>query len=326
MKVSVCIPNYNSSAYIGNCIQSVLAQTGVEYEVIVFDNASDDGSWEIIQSFRDRGIKSFRSDRNCGMAVNFNRALGEANGEYIKLLCSDDLLESSALELQSRFLDEHNDISMVTCATRLIDSSGHAFATVQRFPTPVILNAMDLRAGALIYGNIIGEPSAVLFRRDSWLRAGPFQDGLITLIDLDMWFRLSSQGRIGYLPLPLCRIRRHRQSMTSQFRAAGTVQQAVQNMTDTLLEEFHANPLIRKICLGKVAASHLRHAIYGFLNGQTKWPASALSKAFRIDPFFGGLFLYLALFRSDLMGLAIGPDGALHIRSTGTLRSVATAT
>src|SRR5579862_640963 len=199
LKVSVCVPNYNSSAYIGDCIQSVLAQTGVEYEVIVFDNASDDGSWEIIQSFRDRGVKSFRSDKNCGMAVNFNRALGKATGEYIKLICSDDLLEPSALALQSRFLDQHSDISMVTCATRLIDSSGQAFGTVQRFSTPVTLNATGLRASALIYGNIIGEPSAVLFRHDSWLRAGPFQDGLITLIDLDMWFRLSSLGRIGYL-------------------------------------------------------------------------------------------------------------------------------
>ena len=323
MKVSVCIPNYNSSAYVGDCIRSVLAQTGVEFEVIVFDNASDDGSWEIIQSFQDNRIKTFRSDKNRGMAVNFNRALGESSGEYIKLLCSDDCLELSALELQSRFLDEHPDISMVTCATRLIDSSGRDFGTVQRFSTPVTLSAKGLRAGALIYGNIIGEPSAVLFRRDAWLRAGPFQDGLITLIDLDMWFRLSSQGNIGYLPLPLCKIRRHRQSMTSQFRAAGSVQEAVQNMTETLLEEFHANSLIRKICLGKVAASHLRHAIYGFLHGQASWPASAFSKAFRIDPFFGGLFLYLALFRSELMGLTIGHDGALHIRSAGTLRGVA---
>ena len=326
MKVSVCIPTYNSSAYIGECIQSVLAQTGVEYEVVIFDNASNDGSWEIIKSFNDSRIRAFRSEQNRGMAVNFNRALGESSGEYIKLLCSDDLLEASALESQSKFLDDHGDISMVTCATRLIDSDGHAFATVRRFPSPVIMNARGLRAGSLIYGNIVGEPSAVLFRRDSWLRAGPFQDGLVTLIDLDMWFRLSSEGRIGYLPVPLCRIRRHRDSMTSQFRGAGKVQEAVQSMTQALLDELRAPTFIRKICMGKVAASHLRHALYGVRHGQVKWPASAFAKAYRIDPLFIGLLLYLVLFRSELLGLRIGPEGNLSICSAGTLRCVSTTT
>jgi hypothetical protein len=186
------------------------------------------------------------------------------------------------------------------------------------------MDPSNLRASSLIYGNIVGEPSAVLFRRESWLQAGPFQDGLVTLMDLDMWFRLSRLGGVGYLPFPLCRIRRHRDSMTSQFRGAGKVQDAVLRMTEGLLAELNATPMARKICFGKVAGSHLRHALYGVRRGQGKWPAAALATAFHIDPFFIGLFLYITFFRSGLMGLRVGPKGNLSIGASSTLRYVST--
>ena len=324
MKVSICIPTFNSAAYIGECIESALAQKSVDFEVIVFDNASQDDTWNIVQSFSDSRLRAFRSDQNHGMAVNFNRALREANGEYIKLLCSDDLLEPSAVELQTKFLDEHPEIAMVTCATRLVDSDEHVFATIQRFFRPVVFGALDLRIFSLIYGNIIGEPSAVLFRREAWVTAGSFRDGLVTLIDLDMWLRLSRQGGVGYLPLPLCRIRRHAHSMTNQFRRAGRVQEAVLHMTEALLSELHATPLVRRICFGKVAGSHLQHALYGFRHRHVRWPASALAIALRVDPFFLGLFLYLAFFRSGLMGLRLGAAGKLSVCASSTLNRVST--
>src|SRR5487761_1466045 len=112
MKISVCIPTFNSAGHVGECIESVLAQKSVEFEVIVFDNASEDDTWRIIKSLSDPRVRAFRSDRNRGMATNFNSALHEARGEYVKLLCSDDLLEPSALELQAKVLDEHTELVM----------------------------------------------------------------------------------------------------------------------------------------------------------------------------------------------------------------------
>jgi len=259
------------------------------------------------------------------MATNFNCALHEARGEYIKLLCSDDLLEAGALELQAKFLDEHAELAMATSATRLIDSGSNVHALVRWFSRPVIIGALDFRIISLLYGNIVGEPSAVLFRREAWLRAGPFRDGLVTLIDLDMWLRLSRQGGVGYLPLPLCRIRRHALSMTNQFRGAGEVQAAVLKMTEALLHELQASPLVRRISLGKVAGSHLRHALYGLASGHLRWPVSALAAAFRIDPAFIGLFLYVAFFRSGLLGLRVGPEGKPSVCTTNTLHCLSTA-
>jgi glycosyltransferase involved in cell wall biosynthesis len=325
MKISVCIPTFNSAVYIGECIESVLAQKGVEFEVIVFDNASADGSWEIAKSFSDPRVRAFRSDQNRGMATNFNCALQEARGEYIKLLCSDDVLEPNALEPQANFLDQHPELAMVTSATRAIDSKGKPFALVKWFSQPTIIGALNLRTISLIHGNIVGEPSAVLFRREAWLSAGLFRDGLGTLIDLDMWFRLSREGGVGYIPLPLCRIRRHAHSMTNQFRRAGEVQGAVLHMTRALLRELQAGSLVRRVSLGKVAGSHLAHAFYGLRRGYVKWPASALEEAFRIDPAFIGFFLYLALFRSGVLGFRVERDGKPSVCATGTLRCLSEA-
>src|SRR4029077_3847283 len=144
---------------------------------------------------------------------------------------------------------------------------------------------------ALIHGNVVGEPSAVLFRRAAWLSAGPFQEGLVTLIDLDMWLRLSLQGVLGCLSEPLCRIRRHPLSMTNQFRKAGEVQEAVLRMTESLLRELQATPFVRRVSFGKVAGSHVLHALYGIRRGFIKWPLSSIAKAFRNDPGFAGLLL-----------------------------------
>jgi cellulose synthase/poly-beta-1,6-N-acetylglucosamine synthase-like glycosyltransferase len=309
MKISVCVPTFNSAAYIRDCLESVLIQKGAEFELIVSDNASEDGSWEIIRSFSDPRVRVFRSEQNRGMAANFNRTLHSASGEYVKLLCADDLLEPGALELQARFLDENPEITMVTGATRLIDSNSKVCGVKRYFGRPVKIDALNLRALSLIHGNVVGEPSAVLFRRETWLRAGPFRTGLATLIDLDMWLRLSRGGGVGYLPLPLCRIRRHALSMTTQFRMAGEVQETVLRLTEAMLGELQAGSLVRRISLGKVAGSHLRHALYGFRRGLVSWPAASLALAFRIDPLFFGLLLYLAFFRSGLVGLRVGSGG-----------------
>jgi len=321
MKVSVCIPTFNSAAYVRECIESVLAQNGVELEVIVFDNASEDDTWEIVQSFSDPRISAFRSDQNRGMAANFNCTLNKARGEYVKLLCSDDRLEPSALSLQAQFLDEHEEICMATSGRLLIDSSNNVIATVQWFSRPVIIEAVNLRTISLVHGNIVGEPSAVMFRREAWLRAGPFRDGLMTLIDLEMWLRLSRDGAVGYLPSHLCRVRRHACSMTSQFLESGVAQDADLQITESLLHELQAGRLIRRVSIGKVAGAYLRNGVNGLRRGLVKRAAYFFAIAFRLDPAFVGLFLYLALFRPGVLGLRVGRDGRPSICTNGTLRS-----
>jgi hypothetical protein len=108
--------------------------------------------------------------------------------------------------------------------------------------------------------------------------------------------------------------------MTSQFRGAGQVQAAVLQMTESVLSDLHANSFARKVSFGKVAGSHVRHALFGLRQGQFRWPADALVAAFRLDPGFIGLFLYLCLFRSGALGLKMAADGTLSVGFTSTLQ------
>ena len=98
--VSVCIPVYNCERYIGEAIQSVLDQTLADFELIVCDDCSTDGTLKAVEGCRDPRIRIFRNDANIGMWPNWNKAMSHARGKYIKLLCADDVIYSDCLQAQ----------------------------------------------------------------------------------------------------------------------------------------------------------------------------------------------------------------------------------
>ena len=93
-KISILIPVYNRNKYIAECIQSALDQTFADFEIVIVDNHSDDGTWEICQSYaaQDSRIRIFRNETNIGPVRNWKRCFDEARGRYGKLLFSDDLI------------------------------------------------------------------------------------------------------------------------------------------------------------------------------------------------------------------------------------------
>ena len=106
--VSIMIPVYNRKIYIGECIQSALDQTVQNFEIVIVDNASDDGTWEICQHFalKDERIRIFRNDENIGPVRNWKRCFDEARGVYGKLLFSDDLIYPEYLEKTITYLKD----------------------------------------------------------------------------------------------------------------------------------------------------------------------------------------------------------------------------
>lgn len=99
-KVSILIPVFNRKAYVADCIQSALDQTYTDFEVVVVDNASDDGTWQICQQFaaKDHRVRVFRNDTNIGPVRNWLACLEKAQGDYGKILFSDDLMFPRFLE------------------------------------------------------------------------------------------------------------------------------------------------------------------------------------------------------------------------------------
>ncbi|HWE53415.1 MAG TPA: glycosyltransferase family 2 protein [Bryobacteraceae bacterium] len=116
--ISILIPVHNRALFIGACVESALAQTYPDFEIVIVDNASTDSTWEICQSLsaRDKRIRTFRNESNIGPVRNWKRCIDEARGETGKILFSDDLIAPSFLEKTVPFLDDPSVGLVLTAA------------------------------------------------------------------------------------------------------------------------------------------------------------------------------------------------------------------
>lgn len=134
--LSVCIVSFNTAALTSQCVRSVLDHTaGLEYEIIVIDNASTDGSFELLsREFGDR-INLMRSPTNRYFTGGFNEALFRARGQYALILNSDTRLCDNSLKVMSDFFDTHPDVGGIE-GTIIDDETGMVTPTSSRELTP----------------------------------------------------------------------------------------------------------------------------------------------------------------------------------------------
>jgi glycosyltransferase involved in cell wall biosynthesis len=206
--VSVCLPVYNGARFLEAAVQSVLAQTYPHFELQVFDDASTDGSWELLQGIRDPRITLHRNERNLGPEANWNQALAAARGKYIKLFHQDDLLAPECLEKQVRALEDHPAAVLAFCRRHIIRPDGRRLMTRGGpWGTGLVSASQAFRRCLLAGTNLIGEPSAVLFRSEAGKRIGGFDGSIPYLIDLDFWLRLMDAGDAWSIGEPLASFR-----------------------------------------------------------------------------------------------------------------------
>lgn len=104
-KVSIVTITYNSSRFVRQAIESVLAQSFTDFEYLISDDCSTDNTWEIIQEYKDSRIRAWRNETNLGEYPNRNKTLNEAKGEYIIWIDGDDIFYPHGLEFMVRMLD-----------------------------------------------------------------------------------------------------------------------------------------------------------------------------------------------------------------------------
>lgn len=225
--VSVCIPTYRGTAYLGAAIDSVLAQTYPNFELLIIDDHSGDGTSALVQRYTDERIRFIENSVNLGPEGNWNKCLAEARGTYVKLLPHDDLLMPRCLEKQVEALaaDGGERVALVFSAREIIAPSGRPIAT-RGYPggRPGTIPAAQVIRRCLRHGtNLIGEPGAVMFRRRLAFQVGRFDATHPYVIDLDYWFRLLLHGDAHYIP---DRLAAFRLSASSWSTAIGRGQSA----------------------------------------------------------------------------------------------------
>ncbi len=214
--VTVCIPCYNNARFLAETIESILVQTFADYELLIIDDRSTDGTAEIAAAYaaRDQRIRFLVNERNLGMVENWNRCLTEARGEYVKYVFGDDLLCSpGALGRMAGLLDGDSDIALVAASRHVIGPDSRVKHTMSYFPGDLVARGTDVIALSLYeQNNIIGEPSVVMFRRK--LAARGFDQRYRQLVDLEMWFHLLEQGKFAFVKEPVCAFREHQEQQT----------------------------------------------------------------------------------------------------------------
>ena len=209
--VSVCIPSYRGAAHIAATIDSVLAQTFTDLELVIVDDNSPDDTFGIVSSYRDPRVRCVRNTRNLGPEGNWNRCLAEAKGRYVKLLPQDDLLAPACLQREVAVLesDARQQIAVVFCARTIVDAESRPvlvrrpFGRRDRRLTANAIFRRCLRRGT----NVVGEPGAVLFRRTLADVVGSFDATFGYVVDLDYWLRLLAHGDGYYIAETLASFR-----------------------------------------------------------------------------------------------------------------------
>lgn len=228
--VSVVIPAYNNAQHVALAIESVLAQRFDDYELVVADHSSSDGTHEILLRYAEHPKVRVLAPTPAGggALANWNRVSAQARGTLLKLVCGDDLIAPDALADQAAALDANPSAALVASPRDIIDGAGRIMFRNRG------LSGLDgltdgrraIRASVRSGTNLFGEPGCVMFRRELLDRAGGWDSEFPYLIDQATYTHLLMHGDLLALRKPLASFR----VSTGQWSVRLMKQQAEQTM------------------------------------------------------------------------------------------------
>ena len=240
--VSVCVPAFNGAGHVEACLESVLAQTFDDLEVLVVDDASTDDTAAVVERFRARDprVRIERNARNLGLVPNWNRCVELARGRWLKFVFQDDVIAPTCIDTMLRA--RRPDCPLVVCrrAIQFDERSfeqgrpengslengrlGNGAAAVREEYSLTLEHSLDRLFGEVPYVsaeqvqgalldhfgvNFVGEPTAVLVDRQAFARFGRFNVDLVALCDFEYWARVGANTGLAYVPESLATFRVH---------------------------------------------------------------------------------------------------------------------
>ena len=195
--VSVVVPAYNNSHYIAETIESILAQTHRDLEIIVSDHSSSDGTLKVVERYADDPRMTIMSiPAGGGAKANWNAVSQAATGTYLKLVCGDDVLYPELIERQVAAIEANPGVSLVASKRDIVDAHSTPFVKRRGLAglTGRVPGAKAVRATVVAGANIFGEPACTLVRRDILESVGWWDDAHPYLIDETTYARILLEG------------------------------------------------------------------------------------------------------------------------------------
>jgi glycosyltransferase involved in cell wall biosynthesis len=226
-KVSVIIPNYNHARFLESRMESVLAQTYVDLEIICMDDASTDNSLEILENYRNlKNVSIVRNDRNSGSPfLQWNRGIALARGEYIWIAESDDLADPRLLATLAGCLDDNPEVGLAYCQSSYIDEddrvTGLHLEELEKqdrelWLNDFVMNGREMLASHMAVINVVPNASAVLFRKAVYEKCGG-ADGRMKLCgDWMNWAKMLLVSDLAFIARPFNSFRIHNTTVRSR--------------------------------------------------------------------------------------------------------------
>ena len=211
-RISVLMPVRNVERYVAAAVQSVLAQTCGDFELLVLDDASTDGTADAVRQLADARLRYVRHDAPRGVAVTLNQGLDAACGEFIARMDGDDLCRPDRFALQLDWLERHPELALCGAWIRIF---GERRSFLLSYPT-----GSDCVRAFLLFDNPLAHPT-VMWRREALARHGlRYDETCPAAQDFELWSRCARHVAMDNLPLPLVRYRVHREAVSLARQAA----------------------------------------------------------------------------------------------------------
>ena len=207
-RVSILMPVYNVASYLREAMDSMLAQTYTDFELIVLDDCSPDNSAEILDTYTDPRIVRYRGEKNVGLSNVLNVGMAMARGELIARMDSDDISTPERLATQVAYLDAHPEVDLCSCGMELFGAKQETWVRET--------NVEDVKITALFHSPILHASS--MWRREAFERVGlRFLQEMVPAEDYDMWTRAMAAGqRLVNIPQVMYLYRIHPSQATTQ--------------------------------------------------------------------------------------------------------------
>ena len=291
--VSVVIPAYNAAWCVGKAIDSVLAQTFREFELLVVDDGSTDGTFDILSTYG-RAVRIIRQP-NGGLPSARNAGIRESRGEFVAFLDADDWWMPGKLARQVDLLRAEPAVGFVSAASRVEDPDGQLLNvwTCTTCLSPFLPRLFGAN------GDVAGSGSAVVVRRRLFDEIGGFDESLRSLEDVDMWMRLAAIAGYACIDEPLAVI----------LKRPGSMSRNLAVMREASVRVMHKN---RHLLPAALQGAYWRKCMAGVHGDFAKWHYregqryAALSEVIAL--------LALSPWGQGRLGLGLLRDIALHRR------------
>lgn len=203
--VSVVMPVFNAEKYLREAIESILNQTYKNIEFIIVDDASTDNSWKIIKSYsgKTKVIKTIRNYTNLGISMSVKKAISDAKGDFIARMDADDISNPKRIEKQVEYLLSKKGVVAVGTQCYIINANGEIIGEKQ-FPT----SFEEIKK--YIFEFIpVQQPSIMIAKKRLPSNFEYYKDGLNTAEEVELLFKLFTQGKVENLPETLLKYRLH---------------------------------------------------------------------------------------------------------------------